>query len=306
MPLTTPVVFIIFNRPHLTEAVFAAIAAARPTKLFVVADGPRFPKEADECRAARSVIDRINWDCEIHKTIAEDNLGCRQRVASGLDWAFSQVDEAIILEDDCVPHPSFFRYCETLLDRYRHDERVMEIGGGNYQFGHRRTEHSYYFSKYSHTWGWATWKRAWRFFDESILTWPTLIQTGVWNLLWDDAREQKYWRSIYDRIFEGRLRTSWDYQWQLARWCQSGLTIVPSVNLVSNIGFGQGATNTRWRWDTLSQLPTYDIGEIHHPPFIVRHRAADEYLFRTIYKVNHLRRAVRMAQNYWRLSGSAH
>jgi hypothetical protein len=285
----------------LTKEVFAAIAAARPTKLFVVADGPRFPKEAGKCQAARSVIDRVDWDCKVVTNIADANLGCRKRIVSGLNWVFSQVDEAIVLEDDCVPHQSFFTFCARLLAHYRNDERVMEIGGGNYQFGLRRTDSSYYFSRYSNSWGWATWKRAWQHYDEELVIWPRLKETGKWSRLWDDRREMKHWESILDRVYRGEIDT-WDYQWQFAMWCQNGLSVVPNVNLVSNIGFGPDATHTRWRWNPVAQLPTQEIGEIRHPPLIFRHQEADQYRFQRVLRGSLLRRALRKVREWCPLS----
>jgi hypothetical protein len=151
MGCPTPVALIIFNRPHLTEKVFSQIAAVRPAKLLVVADGPRCPQEVEPCQKSRATIDRIDWVCEVETNYSDINLGCRERIVSGLNWVFSRVDEAIILEDDCLPHSCFFHFCETLLDKYRHDNRVMEIGGGNYQFDKVTEENSYYFSKYAHT-----------------------------------------------------------------------------------------------------------------------------------------------------------
>ena len=306
MSLATSVVLIIYNRPGLTERVFSAIAAARPSKLFIVGDGADVPEESQKCAHTRSIVNRVDWDCKVLANLSDHHLGCRRRIVSGLDWVFSQVDEAIILEDDCVPHPSFFNFCEILLERYRHDDRVMEIGGGNYQFGHQRSQHSYFFSKYSHTWGWATWKRAWQYFDESISFWPTLRESDLWSLICENKSEQNYWRPIYDKIFSGRITSTWDYQWQLARWCQSGLAIVPSLNLVSNIGFGRDATHTIWKCDTLSNLPAHDIGQIIHPPWVIRHREADKYLFHKIYRIDPLKKVIRVAKNYWCSSRAAH
>ncbi|MEN2383889.1 MAG: hypothetical protein KA716_33360 [Gloeotrichia echinulata DEX184] len=154
MPLSTPIGFFIFNRPDLTAQVFEAIRQTKPHKLLVVADGPRFPEEEEKCLKTREVIKSVDWDCEVLTNFSEINLGCKYRVYSGLDWVFSQVEEAIILEDDCLPTPSFFYFCQTLLQRYRDDERVMHISGNNFQFGQSRTPYSYYFSKYNHIWGW--------------------------------------------------------------------------------------------------------------------------------------------------------
>lgn len=280
--LSTPVALIMFNRPDHVRAVFETIAEAKPKVLLIIADGPRTSADAQKCLEARSVIKGVNWDCEVLTNIADQNLGCRRRVVSGLNWVFSLVEEAIILEDDCVPHLSFFRYCETLLDYYRHDERVMEIGGCNYRKGRIESEYSYCFSQYYHTLGWATWRRAWKFYDENISAWPELKRSGFLSTLCDDRREERYWTEIYDEVLNGGLETSWDYQWQLARWCQNGLAAVPAVNLVSNIGFGPGATNTTSEHDFRSRLPVHEIGEIHHPPSVSCNKEADRYRFNTV------------------------
>ena len=160
--LKTPVAFIIFNRPSLTQIVFNTIRQAKPKQLFVIADGARFPEEKEKCQQARDIIRQVDWDCEVLANYSDVNLGCGKRISSGISWVFEHVEAAIILEDDCLPHLSFFRYCENLLDYYRDDERVMAIGGDNFQDGNKKTPYSYYFSKYPHVWGWATWRRAWK------------------------------------------------------------------------------------------------------------------------------------------------
>ncbi len=151
----TPVAFLVFNRPDLTARVFAEIAKVRPKKLLVVADGPRpkRPEDSEKCAAVRSIIDQADWDCEVLKNYSDTNLGCRHRVSSGLNWVFDTVDRAIILKDDVLPHPTFFRFCDELLDRYADDERVGAICGCNFQDGMKRGPCSYYFSRYNHVWG---------------------------------------------------------------------------------------------------------------------------------------------------------
>lgn len=176
MTTPIPIIFMIFNRPDTTKQAFETIRAAKPKKLLVVADGPRpgKPGEADKCAATRAIIEEVDWDCEVHRNFSDMNLGCRQRVASGITWAFSLVDKAIILEDDCLPSQSFFRYCAELLDRYEHDDRVMMVSGNNHLFGHTDVAESYYFSRYPHCWGWATWRRAWMKYDLNMSQWPEL------------------------------------------------------------------------------------------------------------------------------------
>jgi hypothetical protein len=275
--LNTPVAFLIFNRPDTTERVFAEIARARPPELLVVADGPRSdqPGDREKCDAARAVIDRVDWDCNVLKNYSDENLGCRRRVSSGLDWVFDTLEEAIILEDDCLPHPTFFRFCEELLEFYRDDERIMMISGDNFQFGRKRTPYSYYFSLYTHIWGWASWRRAWKHYDVEMKLWPE-IKNGSWlHDLLLDRRAIKYWTKTFQRVYEGKIDT-WDYSWTFACWSQNGLTILPNENLISNIGFREDGTHTASSTRT-ANMPTKDLDfPLKHPPFVIRDVHADE------------------------------
>jgi hypothetical protein len=276
--LKTPVVFLIFRRPDLTARVFETIRQAQPAKLLIVADGARNEEEAILCQQTRAVTEQIDWDCEVLRNYSDVNLGCRQRISSGITWTFEQVEEAIILEDDCLPHPSFFSYCENLLDYYRDDERIMVISGDNFQDGNQRTPYSYYFSKYNHCWGWATWRRAWKHWHFNPETWIEFRDTGLIKFICDDSYEEKYWTQVFNTLFlEGKPNT-WDYPWTFACWSQSGLTALPNVNLVSNIGFGAGGTHT-FGDSHLANMAVEDIGEITHPPFVVRHIEGDRYTF---------------------------
>src|SRR4030095_10272355 len=191
----TPVVLIIFNRPKLTEAVLNALALVRPRTLLVVADGPRpdFPGDPQACEAARAVIDRVDWNCEVIKNYSNVNLGCGRRPATGISWALEQVEEAIILEDDCVPHPSFFRFCAELLERYRDDERVMHIAGSTFRRHAMSTPYSYFFTQVTGSWGWATWQRAWRHYDASLALWPQLRATSWLLNLVAHASDVRSW-----------------------------------------------------------------------------------------------------------------
>lgn len=273
--LKTPVALLIFNRPDTTRRVFEEIARARPPKLLVVADGPRAerPGEAEMCAQTRSIVERVNWPCEVITNYSEVNLGCKNRVSSGLDWLFTQVDEAIILEDDCLPHPSFFRFCEELLERYRNDERVGMISGDNFQFGRRVSDGSYYFSKYTHIWGWATWRRAWKHYDVSVKFWPQFLSSGHFERA-SFPVERSYWKAAWDAVSAGKFDT-WDYQWTLACWTQSMLVVVPEVNLVSNIGFGPAATHT-FRSSPLANMETAEITwPLREPSIMAANPVAD-------------------------------
>ena len=270
--MKTPVAFIIFNRPDTTKRVFDAIRQAKPPKLFVIADRPRADRsgEAEKCAAARAVIDCVDWDCEVLTNYSDVNLGCKIRVSSGLDWVFSEVEEAIILEDDCLPHPSFFPFCEEMLNYYRNDTRIMAVCGGNFQFGHNRNNYSYYFSRYVHVWGWATWRRAWQNYDVDMKLWTEVRDS---DLL---PKSLRSWNKTFQDTYNGLIDT-WDNQLLFTFWSQNGLTILPNSNLVSNIGFREDATHTKGD-SKLANIPTEAIGfPLKHPRYMMTNIQADEY-----------------------------
>src|SRR5215470_4648664 len=277
--LDTPVALIIFNRPHTTERVFAEIAKAKPRKLFVIADGPRTDREgeAERCAATRDVVERIDWDCDVLRNYSDVNLGCGNRPASGVSWVFEHVESAIILEDDCVPHPTFFRYCEELLEKYRDDERIMHIGSGGFQFGRQPSGYSYFFSRHFPSWGWASWRRAWGAFDMSLKLWPAVRDDSwLWDI-YDDERVIDFFRTVFDQTHgAGGNMSWWDFQWTFSCWLQHGLSILPHTSLVSNIGFGNDATHTRGASDRIANVPTSAmVFPLRHPPHVVRDREAD-------------------------------
>jgi len=270
MAFDVPVAFFIYNRPEPTARVFEQIALLRPRRLLIVADGPRegstdvVPPAARGVFAARQVVAHIDWPCDVRRNYAERNLGCRRRMSSGIDWVFSQCEEAILLEDDCLPEPTFFPYCAELLDRYRADERVMVISGDNMQLGHRCTADSYYFSAIPHIWGWASWRRAWRHYDVTMADWPNVSRTAFpGNWVGSPVAAAAHRRLMAD-VFAGKVDT-WDTQWEYACWKRRGLSILPAVNLISNIGFGPSATHCR-KPDRFAALPTEAIAfPLKHP-----------------------------------------
>ena len=282
--LQTPVAFFIFNRPETTRRVFEEIRRVRPPKLLVVADGPRFerPEEAEKCKIVRAIVDTVDWPCDVVKNYSDTNMGCRKRVSSGLDWVFKTVPEAIILEDDCLPNPSFFLFCEELLEKYRNDLRVMHIGGCNFQNGFKRGEGSYYFSIYPHIWGWASWRRAWKYYDVNIYSWCKTINEEFLYTLFTDKKTVRYWKMILDKVQNNEIDT-WDYQWTYTVWSHNGLAILPKKNLVSNVGFSEEGTHTKATYSKLSKRKTFEINSIIHPENISRDYNADacttKYLF---------------------------
>ncbi len=223
MQLEIPVVFFIFNRKPCTARVFKSVRDVKPKQLFLIADGPGSDGcgGADRCREVRGLVERaIDWDCRIFKNYSEQNLGFQRRIVSGLNWVFEQTEQAIILEDDCLPDVTFFRFCQELLQRYAKEERIMSISGNNFVAKKYPMDFSYCFSHYMHCWGWATWRRAWQRYDDSI-------RSGL------QPKPKK--KAHFDRIFAGKIDT-WHSTWVYNIWDQGGLNILPDQNLVSNIG----------------------------------------------------------------------
>ncbi|MEO1377473.1 MAG: glycosyltransferase family 2 protein, partial [Cyanobacteria bacterium J06635_10] len=277
--METPVVFLIFKRPDTTQKAFNIIRQAKPSKLLVVADGPRKNRigEAEKCDAARKIIDQVDWDCEVLKNYSDINLGCAKRVASGLDWVFDNVEDAIIIEDDCILNLTFFRFAEELLERYRNDSRIFSISAQNVQPINNFTDYSYYFSRYNHCWGWATWKRAWQYFDFEMKSWP---EAKSKNLLYDVLQSQKaanYWAERFQLAYDEKV-DSWAYRWTLTCWLQNALSIIPNTNLVSNIGFGTESTHL---YDTKSKFNSASTFEmtfpLKHMPYMLRNNHADNF-----------------------------
>lgn len=277
--LTTPVAYIIFNRPRHTRETFAAIRHQQPNQLFIIADGPRLdhPTDSERCQEVRKIVEKIDWPCEVFWNVSDTNLGCKQRIITGLDWVFSQVERAIILEDDILPNKDFFRFCEELLERYENDDRVACITGNNFQDGRHRGKGSYYFSRYNHVWGWATWRRAWIHNNSSLSFWPEWQNSKEWRRKLSDSNERNYWKQIFDKMFNNEIDT-WDYPWTASVWFQGGLTATPNVNLVTNIGFGPDATHTKEQEDRDGQR-SYSLGPVTHPQEVFRDRSADRYTY---------------------------
>ena len=284
----TPVAFLVFNRPDTTARVFAEIAKARPKKLLVVADGPRpgHSGDSERCAAVRSIIDKVDWDCEVLKNYSDINLGCKERVSSGLDWVFGTVDRAIVLEDDILPDPTFFRFCDELLERFAEDERVGLICGHNVQDGILRSSYSYYFSHYNDVWGWASWARGWKNYDSGMRLWPIIREQGYLKGLLPRSQSVKHWTNIFQDVYDDKIDT-WAWRWKFACWVNNMLAVVPQVNLVSNIGFGPQATHTLdpshkevERRRECMRFPLVD------PDFVVTNWSADAYTEATHYCIS--------------------
>jgi len=267
-----PVLLVIYRRPDLAARVFDAISAARPRTLFVAADGPASVDEAAACQAARRVVTTVTWPCEVITDFAAQNLGCRRRVSSALDWFFGACESGIVLEEDCLPSPDFFRFSAAMLERYRDDQRIVHVSGETYR-RRRGSDCSYYFSKYALTWGWAAWRRTWQLFDLDMRRWPGFRRQPEAEAMFDTSDERAYWHGTFQLMSEGKLPTAWDYAWLYACMTQ-GLSIHPAVNLVTNIGSGNDATHTHSHPTLHRPVNALETG-LRHPAWMVRDREAD-------------------------------
>lgn len=248
--LHTPVLLLVFNRPDTTRAVMESVRAQQPTRLYVAADGPREGVRSDinDCAQAREMAMNVDWKCEVRSLLRDNNLGSGRGIVEAIDWFLASEPEGIILEDDCVASGSFYRFCSELLEQYREESRVMHVSGSNFQYGRRRGRASYYFSRYVHGWGWATWRRAWQKFDFGQI--PEEERSHVWDAAWAASVER----------------------------CR-GVGVIPNVNLVTNIGFGPQATHTRTR-ERFAFLAAGEIGfPLVHPASISVDAAADRLTY---------------------------
>jgi hypothetical protein len=283
---STPILFLVFNRPDVTQKVFNRIREVKPKYLFIAADGARIDKEGEveKCLKVRKIIDQIDWECEVKTLFREKNLGCKIAVSSAISWFFEHVEDGIILEDDCLPHYSFFNFCENLLEKYRDDKRVMMISGSNFQCGNSYGDGSYYFSRFAHIWGWATWKRAWKLYDVETKNFSKFIEQNKFDeVIFDHEELKRKWIGDMNRVANNIINT-WDYQWSYAVFSNFALSATPNVNLISNIGFAhQDATFTQGFDPMVANLPASEIAEIIHPTFVMPSRKADDYIAKNIY-----------------------
>jgi hypothetical protein len=303
--LQTPVAFFVFKRPETTLRVFNAISKARPAKLLLVADGPRLERtgEVEACRQVRDIVSRVDWPCEVSKSFSDINLGCAERMISGLNWVFSLVEEAIILEDDCLPDLSFFPFCQELLEKHRGDSRIAYISGDNLVGRYARTSDSYYFSRIGGVWGWATWKSEWRRYDRHLSDWPELRRQQMLGQIFAEPKVVEFWTDIFDAMYEKKGPDTWDYQWLYTGLKNNSLTVVPGVNLVANIGFGQGATHTTGT-DPRFILPAHPMEfPLKHPSSFIPLRSLDRRRIQDMLPQSRLQRVFKKVREL--LAGSS-
>jgi hypothetical protein len=287
---------IVFNRPDTTRLVFEAIQRHRPTRLYVAADGPRnnVKEEIQMCMRVRELVKTVDWPCTLRTLFRDTNLGCMRAVSSALNWFFEQEEEGIILEDDTVPADSFFSFCELLLCRYRHEKHVSMIAGYNPAANRFESGSSYFFSRYTITWGWATWRRSWLNYDPEMRHWPEMLQCGhLARILDGRANVIRHWEKLFDLVRNGAIDT-WDYQWLYSSWRTDSFIAVSSKNLIANIGFGPGATHTTGGPPPyVRDLSREDVTFPLTHPSVLSVTPADHLIERTFYEIGfwpHLRR----------------
>lgn len=281
----TAILFIIFNRPNTTQQVFERIREVQPKRLYVAADGPRNEVEQLRCEETRAIVSNIDWDCELHTRFLDENQGCDPHCLQAITWFFENEPEGIVLEDDCLPAGSFFGFCSELLEKYRNDDRIGHITGGNYQFGKNRGNGSYYFSNLTHVWGWASWRRVWQSRLAMNDTFEQLEKLDYLSYLPSHAPFQNYWET-YFRLANATEKQCWDFRYAYSNLVNQRLSIIPNCNLISNIGCQDHATHYVSK-HPFEAIPLQEMEELVHPTFVCPDIEADLRSQAREYNVNY-------------------
>ena len=287
MTFDTPILILAWKRPDKVYRIINSIRNIKPQNIYVACDGANKENyiEIKKVENTREIIEKeINWQYhKFEKLYSKKNLGCKLAVSKAIDWFFKNVEEGIIIEDDCLPHQDFFEFAAKMLERYREDNRIWCVSGSNLQNGRINGNSSYYFSYYPLVWGWATWKRCWDKYDLKMNSWPIFKKNKFLYNCFDSKREVRFWEKKFDILYNFNKPDTWDYQWLYCCLKNNGLSIVPNVNLIENIGFGLDATHTTSK--TLSpkiinnfQANSSGVLPIRNPENIVRSKNADKYL----------------------------
>ena len=271
---TTPILFLVFNRPETTRSTFELIRRMQPEHLYIAADGPRenVEGESNRCMLVRELISNgIDWPCHVKYLYRSNNLGCGRAVREAITWFFSQVEYGIILEDDCLPNTSFFKFCSEMLDLYKDNERVFHITGSNFQSGKKIGYGDYYFSEFIHVWGWASWRRAWDHYDSEMAGYYDMRNTHP-------QRKLLPW-SQFDEVYNGSIDT-WDMQWFFTCLKHNALSIVPNYSLIKNVGFTDAwATHTNFKEpEYIRKAIQMELNfPLKHPRRVQSNKTADKY-----------------------------
>ena len=283
----TAVLVLLFNRPHETEKLFEYLAKLKPEKLYVNQDGQRKNslKDIELCEKVKKIALNPSWNCKVFSNLSKNNNGCRNSVSSGLDWFFEKEQFGIILEDDCMPSISFFKFSKEMLNKYKDNKKIAVISGSNFQKDNKIIGMGdYYYSKYAHCWGWSSWRRAWKYYDKNLSFWPKWKNSIEWKTFHQNKLEQKYWTSIFDRVYDNKI-DSWAYIWQASVWYNNAMTITPNKNLILNIGFNKNATHTNIQDKNISNNPISSLpDDLKSPELIKIDMEADLMVFKNHFK----------------------
>jgi|WetSurMetagenome_2_1015567.scaffolds.fasta_scaffold00566_4 hypothetical protein len=288
MNFSVPILLVSYNRYETTEKVFNIIRKIRPDRLFFAVDCPK--EDADKVKVDRvkDIINKIDWDCRLETFYPDKNLGPKINVSSAITWFFEKVEAGIILEHDCLPDISFFYFCEELLEKYKNDSRIMHIGGSNFLHEQKVGNGDYFYSRYSHIWGWASWRRAWQHYDIEMKSFPAFQYQSMIKNIFNHVLVQRFWNDMFLLCYQGNKNT-WDYQWTYAIFANNGLCIIPNVNLVSNIGFGPEALNTKNPYSLLANIPAQKLKvPLRHPDFMLPDKQSDDYMSIRVYRAKYI------------------
>lgn len=270
-----PILLLTFNRPDLTRKVFEILKVHKPTKLYVSSDGPRESNFNDKflVQSTREIFNEIDWECDLKTKFQAKNLGCKNAVVEALDWFFMNEGDGIILEDDTVPGLGFFRYCAELLDQYKDHSEISMISGDNFSFGKLNIKESYYFSRYTHVWGWATWKSSWQRYKPDIKNDLHLFEKCKNSF---ENEEYQFWNHLFNQVADNQIDT-WDLQWVFYNFLGGMFSIMPKFNLIRNIGFREDATHTKETTDYSNLIVNENIFPMVHPEKLIINEIADNY-----------------------------
>lgn len=295
--MNTPVLLLVFNRPDLLLRLINSIENVKPKNIYVACDGPRNDTDKVKIEEIRKIIQDISWNPNVRTLFREQNLTTYKAIPSALDWFFSYESEGIILEDDCIPDPTFFKFCEENLKKYRENTNILTISGNNVQnkkFG----DGSYYFSHVPHIWGWATWKRAWQLFDSEMQTFPDFKKNDTLTRYFKDDKVRRRLLQIFQRAYDGQ--NIWDFKLTYMHFINNGYSIIPNNNLVTNIGFDERATHPLMNNDPLANLKVIPLENIIHNETIVDYPESYTQLGLTIYKPNSFKDIIVKSLLYFR------
>ena len=292
-PLRTAVLFIAFKRYEESKAVMEGIRAAKPPRLYFASDGARNDKEAGDVQRVRDLVKLVDWPCEVKTLFSPTNQTVKFGPPAAINWFFEHEEEGIILEDDCKPALTWFWFAQEMLERYRHDERIWIVMGNNLMpEWPARDGESYYYSAhgYGAYWGWASWRRMWKKYDLHMKDWPALRDGGLLNGHFLDKSEAREALHLLESSWDGRIH-SWDFQLDYGRIAHGGMNIIPNVNLIRNIGFGDGSTHTGSHLDPRNKDVEGNMTfPLKHPQFMVCDKERDLEYFEKYIEPSTLRR----------------